>query len=740
MKDIQHSGKRKSGAIWLWLLVGAVCFGVVFGLYYLLFKPTVAELFTSYQPYALSACLVAAAVGFYLHVRRGASQTDLDKGNDLENAKWEDLERIKSYKEFHSTKFNEIDKLSSGVLIQAQKTKKDIDVLLYEPNHTLIVGTTGTGKTTGYIDQTVAILAKTSDKPSLVITDPKGELLLRHANTLESNGYKITTLDLREPFKSERWNPFSPIVHRVKRLRSYENDLKLENGKYYVGDESFSSLEELQATVMELKDELYERARDLIYTLCPISSKNEPTWEKGARDLLFGFVMAMAEDAIDGKIKDEQLQLYNIYYNITNYMSEDCEELKEYLLNRGKYSKVTSLVNTVLISQDKTLSSFMSSVSQYMNTILADEAIMAMTSENEIDISDIDNQPTAVFIIFPDEKSHRHSFITLFVSQMYKELVAKAFENEKKGFGGKLKRKVYMLMDEFGNLPSFEGFDNMITVARSRGIFFTLVLQAYSQLINKYGKELADVIKSNCNVKIFIGTDDSETRKEFSELMGNRKVFTQSFSTNTDNITNISGNATVTSQPLISPSELERLNGEDKGNAIISVRGYYGIWSHFTPSYQLKEKYCPSGDYDKADRPFKSFDKDSIVFDITGRAEKLIYDEKALAVIDELVESESEARIAAENDFITELDSEYERELGELEERLNGLGDTLTQDELDELKNTPLADKPQLLMKLAQKEEYQGTLQLKLVSAAKTASEKLIKIRKIYSQIEGGEA
>ena len=98
-------------------------------------------------------------------------------------------------------------------------------------------------------------------------------------------------------------------------------------------------------------------------------------------------------------------------------------------------------------------------------------------------------------------------------------------------------------------LPKFENIEGMVTVARSRGIRFLFVLQSFSQLTAKYGKEIGDIVKTNCNVKIFIGSDDAETRKEFSELCGQKKV--KNFSVNTSAENPASSNTGATNQPLI---------------------------------------------------------------------------------------------------------------------------------------------------------------------------------------------
>lgn len=166
---------------------------------------------------------------------------------------------------------------------------------------------------------------------------------------------------------------------------------------------------------------------------------------------------------------------------------------------RDEFSKVRGLVNTVLITSDKTLTSYLSEVNSYMQQ-LSDDGIMSMTAENDLDIVNLDEQPNAVFIIVPDERFTRHRFVTLFITQMYKELVEKANLNLRRGEKDTaiLKRNTYFVLDEFANLPKFDNIEGMVTVARSRGIRFLFVLQSYSQLTAKYGRDIGDIIKTNC--------------------------------------------------------------------------------------------------------------------------------------------------------------------------------------------------------------------------------------------------
>ena len=653
-------------------------------------------------------------IAFYLLMYRIDAQNIALKANDLEDTEWLTSKRLKKLKEFDVRDWNDVSNAKDGIVIGAEKKGSKLEITTTSQLHALIVGTTGSGKTTGFVDQNIEVLAKSKNKPSLVITDPKKELYEKHSRQLEALGYSISVLDLREPYSSKKWNPMNVLIRRIRLVKELENNLTSKDGKYYGAGEVFLSYKDARARVQELKDEIFENAQDLVYTLCPVQNHNQPTWEEGARNLIFGLVLAFCEDCMKGKMEEKQLLLFNIYHNIAKYCSEDITVLKKYLLEgRDEYSKVRGLVNTVLITSDKTLTSYLSEVNAYIHQ-LSDDGILSLTSENDIDIIHMDETPNATFVIVPDERFTRHRFVTLFITQMYKELVEKANLNSRKKEmeTAILKRNTYFILDEFANLPKFENIEGMVTVARSRGIRFLFVLQSYSQLSAKYGKDIADIIKTNCNVKIFIGSDDVDTRKEFSELCGNKKIKNLSVNTSIEN--SASSNTGATNQPLITMGMLERLNGDEKGDAIVSVRGYEPIWSKFTPSYELKHIYFKEGKADEERKESVLFEKSNYVFDIQNP--NGVSDEER--ILEEIERRESQEFLTEDKrkELLLELDKKWESVVKEIERKIELFAILLNGRDRKMVKSARLEDKATLLYALM--ENYDQSTALKMQELA----------------------
>ena len=696
---IKNEKKLSVPYIVLWTLIFSFVFVLL--IYFFISKDDsqLLEVLKNKNLYMSFGVISGLIVIFYLLIHKvDAADIALEK-NEMENSSFLTLKKMKKIDEFTVSKYSSLCKVDDGIVIGAKKERKDVTFIMTKSLHALVVGTTGSGKTTSFVDQNIIGLGMSRTKPSLVISDPKMELYHKHAKNLEMLGYKINVLNLREPYTSKRWNPMEVLIKRVEKAKELENNCVSENGRYICGDEVFLSHRDVRIRIQELKDEILENAKDLVYTLCPVENRDQPSWEEGARNLILAFVLALCEDLYENKIDKSKLQLFNVFHNITKYCKEDIKELTKYLIDdRDEFSKVKAYANTVLVTKDKTLTSYLGDVNRYMQNI-ADDGILSMTSESEINPYEFDDMPCATFIIVPDERFTRHRFVTLFATQMYKELVEKANLNYKSKITNtaELKRNTYFILDEFANLPKFSNIESMVTVGRSRKIKFVLVIQSYSQLNSKYGKDIANTIKSNCNVKVYIGSDDYETRRDFSELCGIRGVKNISYTQSGDK--KYSLNASMISKPLVSPSMLEHLNGESKGDAIISIRGYEPIYSVLTPSYELKDIYFKEGYAEYVKEELILFEKGKYLYDICGGTIGG-FEEIAIEEIIKKEEKEIEQYEKAK-EKIKKLDNDFNDIAKEIKEMVKSYEYVITGEDLKRILSCPTGDEARQLNLIA---------------------------------------
>lgn len=539
----------------------------------------------------------------------------------LEQAHFQtDEEIMKNYK---TISYNDLPNIEvEGIPVKAEETKKDFNITLAKPAHTLIIGTTGSGKTTTFISPTIQILANTKSKPSMLISDPKGELYALHAKSLLKRGYDVKILDLRNPYCSIRWNPLEKPFEMYQEMLSLNNKVSVneEEGYYIFENKIYYDKDELNAVIQvkkqELFDEVYEDLNDICSVLCPVKNKSEPIWESGAKNFILAITLAMLEDSENpnNEMTKEKFNFFNIMKIATNTQN-DCEDLMEYFKHRSPISKSVSLSKQVLDASDKTRGSYLSTIFDKLS-MFSDMSICSLTSANEIDFAEISTKPTALFLQIPDEKETRHTLAAMVILQAYKALVAKA--NTYPDLS--LPRSVYFLLDEFGNLPQVHKLEQMITVGRSRKIWLALVVQSYAQLAKVYDEKSADIIKSNCNIQIFIGTTDQKTIEEFSKKCGNYSIIQKnvSFSSSNDGV---GSSVSVKERPLIYPTELAQLNNnQNMGNAIVSIFGYAPIRSKFVPSF--KSKYFVLEKTNQLLSAGKYFNEEKVFYDMLKRNEQ----------------------------------------------------------------------------------------------------------------------
>lgn len=624
-----------------------------------------SEAFSSPFAYALTA------TGFFLGIIVGL--TTKSKKDDYNNkgktttgeefeiahdSKFMTEDDLKNSKNLIFTTWNNLPSIKeTGFVFYNKEEGGSYKICMKKENHALVLGTTGTGKTQILADPTIRILAHSGQKPSLVITDPKKELFEDNANVLKKEGYRIMVLDLDSPFSSSRWNPmehafdvyqkagnlssevkkFTNITPEEAGYKKFDkndiNGVEYTNVWYGFEGKAFPNNElmkkELDARKAQLEDEAKSDLRNIAMAISPIDEgSKDPSWSRGCQDFVLGIMQAMLEDSRDPRLgmTKEKFNFFNLtkIANIRDAVMSDREStlktLTAYSEGRDPInSNVHSLMNTICGTSSVTQRSFLGQLGTTLGA-LEDEGILYMTSATDLKFEDLVKEPTAFFLRIPDHKPERYSLAVLCVTQLYKILVDVAVKNinPKTGKSGALPRPVYFILDEFGNMPKFPNFGSMVTIARSRRIFFEIILQSYKQLDIKYGPDEATNIRGNFQTEIFLGSEDPSTIQAFSEACGETTVFHEEESTSKSD----KGDAGITRnksiqrsrRPLVDKSELRTL---PQWTVVAKVFGQDIVKAKMTPFYQTK---CM--EKSPAQRPIalsKKLNAEEIFYDVTKR-------------------------------------------------------------------------------------------------------------------------
>ena len=591
--------------------------------------------------------------------KSGGNVVTDNKGRNIDqyySTQWVTLQELKTNPKFMFNTYSNLkNQNKDGIPIRAEYTHGKTEINMHNPIHTIVIGTTGSGKTTMLVDPTIQILSETKSKPSMVISDPKGELYSHNAIKLQKSGYDVQVVDLREPDKSARWNPierafdaFQRAHHLTEEVKKHEGNpkelklLTIPNADYskfwYEFDGvAYDNLDTLKKDIAAMKDKLiniaYEDIQDIAEILCPIQG-NDPSWPRGAQGFIRALMIGLLEDSLNQElgVTKDKFNFYNIYKmaGIRDEGNDNFVTLRKYFQGRPKTSPTYDLAGTVVNNAGATSKGYMGHVTSSLN-VFADTGVCYLTSGTDIKFDQFADKPTALFIIIPDEKNTRHQIANIYISQLYKSLIERANRYAKEtGKEPELPRNVYFLLDEFGNLPKFEKMKSFITAGRSRKIFLMLVLQDYTQLASIYGEQDAATIRNNCNIHIFIGTKDAKTREDFSKNCGNIQIqiTSKNKSTSTDSTTGKSNSSSTSEssqyqqRPLISPDELDHL---PKGTVVVSMFGDFAAKTVFTPSYQN-----PQYNFERPPvmyKPSRYLDQEAVYYDIKERNAKVLKEE-----------------------------------------------------------------------------------------------------------------
>lgn len=290
-----------------------------------------------------------------------------------------------------------------------------------------------------------------------------------------------------------------------------------------------------------------------ITSIIVTETKGEMIWHDGEASVIAGAIMSVVFD----NMESPQFQNLTNVFNFINYMCKAGEKgelpLNKYIEELDENHPAKALFDIVLIVPSRTRWSFFTEALTTLRLFI-NPSIYSMTCESEFNLADTGKEKRAIFIILPDEKVTYHGLASLFVYQHYVALVESA-DNR----GGRLKKRVNFLLDEFGNFTKVLSFTNMLTVGVGLGIRFNIVVQSFAQIEEKYGKEQAETVKDNCHCLIYLCSENPNTNAEISKRLGKYTTSSYGRSNSTSRNGSSSSSMNLIGRELLTPDEVNKI-------------------------------------------------------------------------------------------------------------------------------------------------------------------------------------
>lgn len=418
-----------------------------------------------------------------------------------------------------------------------------------ETPHYVYLGSTGSGKSVTAVIPSCTFISNAKKKRSVFITDPKGEIYQTTSKMFQDNGYRILTIDFRNPEKSNKINILEPIIEEYEEYIKYEKlgkETELEEEKLKYNNLSMSSLAETNRLISSLSTMVMQEKIE----------QKDPFWNNSAKNLLEGLIGFFLEEYKLGNITREKITMTSIRKFQNSSMEENnFKKFKDYINKKEYGSKSKDALVSILSASDNTYKSITAVFGEKMN-LFDDINVANVTCSSNFEFSILGKEPVALYVIVPDEDKTYFTLVTIIVGLLYRDLVKLANSTEKK----KLPYEIDFILDEFANCPPLADIEAIVSVARSRGMHFHFFIQSFSQLDNVYGKDVAQIILDNCGL-IYLKTNTQDTAEAISKRLGKKTIESNSvrqsmslMNYNGDRSTNLIG------RDLMTPEEVKQLH------------------------------------------------------------------------------------------------------------------------------------------------------------------------------------
>lgn len=430
-----------------------------------------------------------------------------------------------------------------GLVVGYKKKGNTITALVDSGDiHCLMIGAAGVGKTANFLYPNIEYACASG--MSFLTTDTKGDLFRNYAGIAkEYYGYHISILDLRNPTRSDG-NNILTLVNKYM-------DEYLKNN---------------QNLVAKAKAEKYAKitAKTIIYSDGASTSSygQNAFFYDAAEGLLASVILLIAEYC-----EPEKRHIISVFKLIQDLLAPSPvkkRSLFQLLMDKlPPTHKAKWFAGAALNSAEQAMASVLSTTMSRLNAFLDSEMEQILCFDSSLDTETFCKEKSAIFIVLPEEDNTKYFMVSLFLQQLYREMLTIADEQ-----GGKLPNRVMMFADEIGTIPKIESMEMMFSAGRSRRISMVPIIQSFAQMEKNYGKEGSSIIIDNCQDILFGGfAPNSESAEILSKALGNRTVLSGSISRGKNDP---SQSLQMMSRPLMSPDELKTL---PKGHFILAKTG-----------------------------------------------------------------------------------------------------------------------------------------------------------------------
>lgn len=356
--------------------------------------------------------------------------------------------------------------------------------------NTLVIGTSGTGKTYSFVEPNLL-----QGNANYVVADAKGAILNNIGRSLHNMGYQLQVLNLIDLKHSMTYNPFQYLKSEMDVTRFAQEIVATNpdgqkaqsaNLDPYWSNAARALIESL---IFFVKEELPEAEQSMatVTRLFRWVNKSPADFNEVLSDL--GLKNTSYAVYVNNPDEDDNLNLGDFIFDALHQKNPESSAYKKWEEVRG------------VKDSEKTWASVYG-IAGVALSAYSYKDVENLLGTNKIDFKTLLNPKTVLFILYDDADPSKNFISNILYGQLIHYLYIEAFKRD----DNRLPVKVKFFLDDFKNI-NIPNFDDYLATARSRNISFCMMLQDESQLRSKFGSNYESVI-GNCSAYLLTGTTD----------------------------------------------------------------------------------------------------------------------------------------------------------------------------------------------------------------------------------------
>lgn len=567
--------------------------------------------------------MMAVAALLYFHMNKKLRKADTPE-EALGEARLMNLRDLKEFNIKRNSPYGEKTNDGFDNMILSKDIMLGMDGFRTRRNqNTIVVGASGAGKSRFFAAPNIL-----QYNSNFVITDPSGELLRDYGKGLEDNGYRVKILNMTDPYNSNHYNPFHYIKEEKDVFIMVNSIIKNTSPEGKTGGDPFfddaanlllSALMLLMWHTYEEKDQTLANLVTLLNlgtidendgsAVSPLDRKFEELRSRDEHNL----ALKQYDSFKLGGAKTLKSVLITASTRLRIFSLADIAHLTAYDdMHFESFNDSKQALFVIIPTADTTFNAIVSlmysqlfttlyrygeqRVPKSWNLVAGTEHFRTFQASNDAQSKVAEKKARALHkeimagTVIKKNRARKLYYVctkktntvigwrgTKKKAEELQELF-KSTVVEKGDASGRAPNHTRFILDEFANISQMPDFEKLVATMRKYNISVDIIIQALSQLKAIYKDHWNDII-GNCDTKLVLGCEDTETLKWIIEVQGKKNVRVENNSVNEKNIITASYN-----RSSLEVITIDQLAGMKEDECYVKIRGERG---HYGKKYEV---------------------------------------------------------------------------------------------------------------------------------------------------------